>query len=168
LVRTNPAPGDGRSGDPRRVPLWLPYLRGERVPFHDTTLRAGLFDLDITDGPSGVARAAYEASGFVVRSMIDRAGMAARRIVASGGGTQVPAWMAGMADATGLPVDTVAVPEGAALGAAFLARMAAGLEPSLDGSMAWARRGARFDPDRRWQEAAEGRYQRFTALGTGP
>ncbi|MBF6555038.1 MAG: xylulose kinase [Acidimicrobiales bacterium] len=168
LVRTNPAPGDGRSGDPRRVPLWLPYLRGERVPFHDTTLRAGLFDLDITDGPSGVARAAYEASGFVVRSMIDRAGIEARRIVASGGGTQVPAWMAGMADATGLPVDTVAVPEGAALGAAFLARMAAGLEPSLDGSMAWARRGARFDPDRRWQEAAEGRYQRFTALGTGP
>ena len=28
----------------------------------------------------------------------------------------------------GCPVDTVAVPEGAALGAAFLARMAAGLE----------------------------------------
>jgi xylulokinase len=168
LVRTNHAQGDGRSGDPRRVPLWLPYLRGERVPFHDTTLRAGLFDLDITDGPSGVARAAYEASGFVVRSMIDRAGLGARRIVASGGGTQVQAWMAGMADATGLPVDTVAVPEGAALGAAFLARMAAGLEPSLDGSMRWARRGGRFDPDRRWQEAAEGRYQRFTALGTGP
>ena len=29
------------SGDPRRVPVWLPYVRGERVPFHDTTLRAG-------------------------------------------------------------------------------------------------------------------------------
>jgi xylulokinase len=167
-MRPADAPGDGRSGDPRRVPLWLPYLRGERVPFHDTSLRAGLFDLDITDGPSGVSRAAYEASGFVVRSMIERAGIGAQRIVASGGGTHVKAWMAGMADATGLPVDTVAVPEGAALGAAFLARMAAGLEPSLDGSMRWARPGARVDPDGRWIEATEGRYQRFIALGSGP
>ncbi len=159
---------DGRSGDPRRVPLWLPYLRGERVPFHDTSLRAGLFDLDITDGPSGVSRAAYEASGFVVRSIIERTGVAARRVVASGGGTRVAAWMASMADTTGLPVETVAVPEGAALGAAFLARLAAGLEPSLDSSLDWARPGHRVQPDRAWQEAAARRFERFTALGSGP
>jgi xylulokinase len=166
--RATNSPGDGRSGDPRRVPLWLPYLRGERVPFHDTSLRAGLFDLDITDGPSGVSRAAYEASGFVVRSIIERSGVDARRVVASGGGTKVPAWMAGMADTTGLPVDTVAVPEGAALGAAFLARMAAGLESSLDGSRAWARPGDRVRPDPAWQEAAARRFDRFVALGSGP
>jgi xylulokinase len=167
-ARTPNASADGRTGNPRRVPLWLPYLRGERVPFHDTSLRAGLFDLDITDGPSGVSRAAYEASGFVVRSMVERSGIPARRIVASGGGTRVGAWMAAMADATGLPVETVAVPEGAALGAAFLARMAAGLEPSLDGSRRWARTGARVDPDERWRLAADERYRRFTALGSGP
>ena len=171
LVRNQDRPGapdDGRSGNPDRVPLWLPYLRGERVPFHDTSLRAGLFDLDITDGPAGVSRAAYEASGFVVRSIIERTGVKAQRIVASGGGTQVKAWMASMADATGLPVDTVAVPEGAALGAAYLARMAAGLEPSLDGSTRWARQGARVEPDPRWQQATAARFERFTALGTGP
>jgi xylulokinase len=167
-ARGRPAGDDGRSGDPARVPLWLPYLRGERVPFHDASLRAGLFDLDITDTPDGVARAAYEASGFVVRSMVERSGIAARRIVASGGGTRVAAWTAGLADATGLPVDTVAVPEGAALGAAFLARMAAGLEPSLDGSSAWARPGARVEPDPRWQVAAARRFERFRALGEGP
>ncbi|MGH9078726.1 MAG: xylulokinase [Acidimicrobiales bacterium] len=160
--------GDGRSGDPRRVPLWLPYLRGERVPFHDTSLRAGLFDLDITDGPSDVSRAAYEASGFVVRSIIERSGVVARRVVASGGGTKVDAWMAAMADTTGLPVDAVAVPEGAALGAAFLARMAAGLEPSLDGSRAWARQGRRVRPDPAWQDASSRRFERFVALGSGP
>jgi len=164
--RSSPA-DDGRSGDPRRVPVWLPYVRGERVPFHDTTLRAALFDLDITDGPAGMSRAAYEASGFVVRSILERSGITGRRIVASGGGTQLVPWMAGVADATGLPVDTVAVPEGAALGAAFLARMAAGLEPSLDGSRRWARHGRRVMPDPRWQQAAEARYQRFTALGSG-
>jgi len=74
-TRTADASTDGRAGDPRRVPLWLPYLRGERVPFHDTSLRAGLFDLDITDGPSGISRAAYEASGFVVRNMVERCGI---------------------------------------------------------------------------------------------
>ncbi|HEV3281606.1 MAG TPA: FGGY-family carbohydrate kinase [Acidimicrobiales bacterium] len=166
--RARIATGDGRTGDPRRVPLWLPYLRGERVPFHDTSLRAGLFDLDITDGASGVSRAAYEASGFVVRSIIERSGVEARRIVASGGGTQVAAWMAAVADTTGLPVDTVAVPEGAALGAAFLARMAAGLEPSLDGSQAWAQPGQRVRPDLTWHEAATRRFERFVALGSGP
>ncbi len=160
--------GDGRAGDPRRVPLWLPYLRGERVPFHDTSLRAGLFDLDITDGPAGVARAAYEASGFVVRSFVERAGVKAERVVASGGGTRVGPWMAALADTTGLPVDTVAVPEGAALGAAYLARMAAGLEASLDGSLAWARPGRRVEPDPVWQDAASGRFDRFVALGAGP
>jgi xylulokinase len=72
-----------------------------------------------------------------------------------------------VADATGLPVDTVAVPEGAALGAAFLGRMAAGLEPTLDGSRRWARHGRRVLPDLRWQEAADARYQRFKALGSG-
>jgi xylulokinase len=167
-VRSAGGPEDGRSGDPNRVPLWLPYLRGERVPFHDTSLRAGLLDLDITDGPSGVSRAAYEASGFVVRSIVERTGVTAQRIVASGGGTNVKAWMASMADATGLPVDTVAVSEGAALGAAFLARMAAGLEPSLDGSMRWAKHGTRIDPDPRWQLATSARFRRFTDLGAGP
>jgi xylulokinase len=170
LLRAGPRTGpadDGRSGDPRRVPVWLPYVRGERVPFHDTTLRAALFDLDITDGPAGMARAAFEASGFVVRNILERSGVTGRRIVASGGGTNLTAWMSGVADATGLPVDTVAVPEGAALGAAFLARMAAGLEPSLDGSRRWARPGQRVRPNQQWQEAADARYQRFTALGSG-
>ncbi|HXA33039.1 MAG TPA: FGGY-family carbohydrate kinase [Acidimicrobiales bacterium] len=170
LLRITPRPDpadDGRTGDPRRVPVWLPYVRGERVPFHDAALRAALFDLDITDGPAGMSRAAYEASGFVVRSLLERSGVTGRRIVASGGGTQVAPWMAGVADATGLPVDTVAVPEGAALGAAFLARMAAGLEPTLDGSRRWARHGRRVLPDPRWQEAADARYQRFKALGSG-
>ncbi|MHB1518770.1 MAG: xylulokinase [Acidimicrobiales bacterium] len=157
-----------REGDPERVPVWLPYLRGERVPYHDPSLRAGLFDLDITDGPGGLERAAFESSGFVIRSILDRSGVTGRRIVASGGGTRVGSWMASVADATGLPVDTVATSEGAALGAAFLARMAAGLETSLDGSGTWSSPGQRYRPDPRWQDAADRRYRRFCELGSGP
>jgi xylulokinase len=169
LLRVDQRPdrGPARAGDPRQVPVWLPYLRGERVPYHDPTLRAGLYDLDICDGPDGLCRAAYEASGFVVRSFLDRAGITARRIVASGGGSRSEAWMAAVADASGLPVECVAVPEGAARGAAYLARMAAGLERDLDGSRAWAGVGRRVEPDPSWQQACDRRYRRFAGLGPG-
>ncbi|MHB8680679.1 MAG: xylulokinase [Acidimicrobiales bacterium] len=153
-----------RAGDPARVPVWLPYLRGERAPYHDPMLRAGLHDLDITHDATALERAAYEASGFVVRAMLDRAGITARRIVASGGGTRVVPWMQGMADAAGLPVDVVAVHEGAALGAAYIARMAAGLETDLGAASRWASVGARIEPDAVWQRAASDRYARFAEL----
>ena len=153
-----------RRGDPGRVPVWLPYVRGERAPFHDPTLRASVHDLDITHDAAAVERAAYEASGFVVRAMLQRAGITARRIVASGGGTRVLPWMQAMADATGLPVDTVAVHEGAAYGAAFLARMAAGGETDLAAAGQWAKVGARIEPDPTWAAAADERFARFAAL----
>jgi xylulokinase len=146
------------------VPVWTPYLRGERSPYHDTTLRAGLHDLDLTHDADAVERAAFEASGFVVRHMLDRAGITARRIVASGGGTHVVPWMQGVADASGLPVETVGVAEGSALGAAYIARWTAGLESSLDGAQRWARVGRRIEPDGRWAAAASERYARFLAF----
>lgn len=155
---------DDRSGDPGRVPLWLPYLRGERTPFHDPRLQASLHGLDIAHGPRAVERAAHEASGFVIRTLVERSGVPARRIVATGGGSRSGPWMQAVADATGLPVDTVAVPEGAALGAAFLARMAAGLESDFQASGAWARTGRRIEPDPAWAAAADHRYRRFASL----
>jgi xylulokinase len=163
-AKRGPADEPARSGDPGRVPVWTPYLRGERAPYHDTTLRAGLHDLDLTHDTEAVERAAYEASGFVIRHMLDRAGITARRIVASGGGTHVVGWMQGVADACGLPVDTVGVAEGSALGAAYIARWTAGLESSLDGAQRWARVGRRVEPEARWADAASERYARFLAL----
>lgn len=154
-----------RSGEPSRVPVWTPYLRGERAPFHDPLLRSGLYGLDITHDSGCLERAAYEASGFVVRRMLDTAGISAKRIVASGGGTRVTAWMQAMADATGLPVDIVAVHEGAALGAAYFAKMAAGTADGLEGASSWAGIGSRVDPDPEWQRAAEERYRHFVSLG---
>jgi xylulokinase len=158
---------DSRLGRPDRVPVWLPYLRGERTPFEDYTLRSNLYGLDIGSGPEALERAAFEASGFVVRRMLDRSGVKANRIVASGGGSRVTAWMAAVADATNLPVEAVAVPDGAALGAAYFARLAAGLETSLDHSVRWAAVGRRIEPDPAWVQAADDRYIRFSELGTG-
>ena len=161
------APGDGdqRTGDPGRVPVWLPYLRGERTPFHDPALRASVHGLDISQGPESLLRGAHEASGFVIRRMINRSATPVQRIVATGGGSRSIPWMQAVADATGLPVETVGVSEGAALGAAYLARMAAGPETSFATAGEWASTGRRIEPDPAWSTPASERFEQFEALG---
>ncbi len=161
---SHPESEGSRHGDPRRVPVWLPYLRGERTPFNDPQLRASVHDLDISQGSDALIRGALEASGFVIRRMVERSGSTAHRIVATGGGSRSIPWMQAVADATGLPVETVKVPEGAALGAAFLARMAAGLDTSFGAASDWARSGAKIDPDPAWAAAAAVRFEQFEAL----
>ena len=153
----------GTAVDPGRVPVWQPYLRGERVPLHDRDRRASLHGLDIGLDAAAVRRAAYEASAFAARHMLDLGGAmaTARRIVATGGGVRDAAWVQALADGTGLPVDPVAVPEGAALGAAYLARVTAGLEESTADAGRWARSGPRVEPDPRWAAAASERYARY-------
>jgi xylulokinase len=163
--RADAADAGVRAGDPARVPVWLPYLRGERTPFHHPGLQASLHGLDIAHGPEAVVRASHEASGFVIRRIVERSGGRAQRVVATGGGSRSVAWMQAVADATGLPVDAVAVPEGAALGAAFLARMAAGLESDFQASAGWARPGTRIEPDPDWAAQASLRFRRFEELG---
>ncbi len=149
---------------PDRLPLWVPYIRGERSPRHDPGLRAALVGLDVGHGPAEVLAAAYEAAGFVVRHHLDVADAIPQRIVAVGGGTHVERWMQALADATGLPVDVTAVPEGAARGAAWLARIAAGLETGdLAEARRWARIGHRVEPRADWAEASNRRYPQWRA-----
>ena len=60
------APGD--------LPVWLPYVRGERTPLHRRDLRASLHDAALHHDAAHLLRAAYEAAGFVVRHHLDLAG----------------------------------------------------------------------------------------------
>ena len=52
----------------------------------------------------------------------------------------------------------------AALGAAFMARVAAGLEPDMAAGARWARTSRTVDPDPVWAEPVAARYQRFREL----
>ena len=162
---------DGPASDPpgapldlARVPVWQPYLRGERVPFHDPDRRASLHDLDIGMDAAAARRAAHEASGFAVRHLLDLGSVEARRIVATGGGVRDAAWVQALADATGLAVDVVAVPEGGALGAAWLARGIAGLEPPGATGAGWARTDRRVEPDEGAATQVAARYARYREL----
>ena len=159
----HPAPVTG-DGD---VPVWLPYIRGERTPLQRTDLRASLHDVTLAHEAGHLLRAAYEAAGFVVRHHLDLAGGAGaepRRIVATGGGTRVEPWLSALADCTGLPVDVVAVPEGAALGAAFIGRCTAGLESSMTDARRWAKVARTVEPDPAAVDRCIERYARFRAL----
>jgi xylulokinase len=161
------AAGDNSTVEPGRVPVWSPYIRGERTPYYDPDRRAVLDGLNLTHDGASVRRAAYEASGFVVRQLIELSGASASRIVATGGGTRVMEWMQAIADATNLPVTVSGVPEGAALGAAFLARMAVGLETSITDAARWASTERIVDPDPAWAGPLGDRYGRFLDLGGG-
>jgi len=163
----SPAP---RTLDPGAVPVWAPYPRGERVPLNDHTRRASLHRLDLTHDAAAIVRATDEASAFVVKRAVDaavtHAGVQPKRVVASGGGTRVDAWVQAIADVTELPVDCVEVPEGGALGSAWLARIAAGLEAptAMTEGRRWAKVGRRVEPRDAWTAASVDRYAEFLAL----
>ena len=97
--------------------------------------------------------------------MIEASPVPARRIVATGGGTRVDGWVEALADCTGLPVHVCAVPEGGALGAAFLARLAAGLETDMPDAARWARTARIVDPDPAWVGGTRtSAYARFSVI----
>ncbi|MCY4663648.1 MAG: FGGY-family carbohydrate kinase [Acidimicrobiaceae bacterium] len=143
------------------LPVWLPYVRGERTPLHDTARRAELLDVHVGHTPAHVLMAAYEAAGFVVRHHIELSGLDVTRIVAGGGGTQSGAWMQALADTTGLEVDVSAEPYSAALGAASHSRVTAGLEADTSEARRWGRIARRVEPRASHADAAESRYRRF-------
>ncbi len=147
---------------PGEVPVWWPWAKGERVPWHDRSLRIGLAGADLYHGPRALRRAAFEATGFVVRYIVELAsvcGTSPQRFVVSGGGTRNLPWLQAVADVLGAPVSPLVVPESAALGAAFLARMAIGEESSMDDAVRWARCSDPVEPDPTWVSAASERYQ---------
>jgi xylulokinase len=153
--------------DPASVPVWVPYPRGERVPLQDPDRRGQLVDLDLTHGAAAARRAALEATAFATRRMIEATPVTAKRIVATGGGTRLDGWVDALADCTKLPVHVCAVPEGGALGAAFLARLACGLETDMNDAARWSRISRVVDPSPRWSEHVDARYARFCEVA-GP
>ena len=149
-----------------RVPLWVPYPRGERAPINDNDRRASLHGLDLTHRPASIRRAAFEAAGFVARRLIEAAPTRPQRIVATGGGTRVGEWIATLANCTQLPVAVASEPEGAARGAAFLARIAAGIDANISDGARWARTSHTVEPDARGIAALQDRYGRWAELAS--
>ena len=117
------------------TPLFLPHLEGERAPIWDSASRGVFARLDGRAGSADMARALMEGVAYSVRWAFEALQQSAARSVSvaniGGGGSRSDAWSQIKADVLGFPLQRVAVPDSAALGAAILAGIGSGTLPSL-------------------------------------
>jgi xylulokinase len=148
--------------------LFLPYLVGERTPHADPDARGAFTGLSIRHDRGALVRAVLEGVAFGLRDSLDLIGEmggepAFGRV--SGGGARSDEWLRVVASVLELPLERVAVDEGAAFGAAILAGVAAGVWPDVRaGVAATVKPGARIEPVPEWIEAYRERRARFQAL----
>ena len=110
--------------------LYLPYLMGERSPLMDNDARGAFIGLTAMHTRRDLLRAVMEGIIYALRQNVDtmRAlGVNPEAMLACGGGAKSPFWRQMMADVYHMPVKTVTVSEGPALGAAILAGVASGV-----------------------------------------
>ena len=113
-----------------RVPLFLPYLTGERSPHGDPHIRGGFFGLEDSTSRAAMMRAVVEAVAFCFADAVRSFGPAAQGLAplpALGGGAQSDLLLQSVADASGLSLfRPESATSGPSLGAAKLAALATG------------------------------------------
>ena len=141
----------------------LPYFLGEKTPLHDPHARGTIVGLGLHHERRHVFRAVLESVAFGFRHHVDvlaDLGLPVRRVLASDGGAASDLWLQITADVLGRPVERVAGPTGASLGAAFVAGRAVGLFEAWSDIRHFVGVGRTFEPDGR----AAGAYEAFYAL----
>jgi glycerol kinase len=138
--------------DPAEEVYLVPAFVGLGAPWWDPHARGALFGLTRKSGGAELARAALEAVGYQTRELLEamradwpaEGGQTVLRV--DGGLAASDVTMQFLADIIGAPVDRPEVMETTALGAAYLAGLAAGLCPDLSGFGAMWRCERRFEP----------------------
>jgi xylulokinase len=147
---------------------FLPYLAGERTPHADPDARGAFVGLSLRHDRGALTRAVLEGVAFGLRDCLDvvrSVGAAPEIGRASGGGARSELWLKIVASALELPVERVAVEEGAAYGAAMLGGIAGGIwRDAAEAARACVRPHGRVDPDPAWVEAYRGQRERYRAL----
>jgi xylulokinase len=147
---------------------FLPYLAGERTPHADPDARGAFIGLNIRHDRGALARAVLEGVAFGLRDSYDlvtELGGQPQFGRVSGGGARSELWLRIVASVLELPVERVAVDEGAAFGAALLGGVAAGIWPDVHGAVAaTVRPTERVDPVPEWVAVYRDRRESFKAL----
>lgn len=151
----------------------LPYHLGNRSPLADATLRGAVTGLSLATDIDDLAigyRARLQALAYATRHIIDAlvdGGYPIDTIMMTGSGATNPVLVAEHADATGLPVVLPEEPDAVLLGAAILASVAAGHQPSIEAAMAaMSRAGQVIHPrheQRAYHDAKYAVYRRMHA-----
>jgi glycerol kinase len=139
------------AADPDEQVYLVPAFVGLGAPWWDAEARGAIFGLTRKSGQAELARAALESVGYQTRDLIDamRAdwpdlGETVLRV--DGGMTASDFAMQFLADILDAPVDRPVVQETTALGAAYLAGLAAGVCPPPDRFAKSWKRERRFVP----------------------
>lgn len=144
LAEAAPAGADGL--------IFLPYLSGERTPHLNPEARGAFVGLRAHHTRAHLTRALMEGVVFSLRDGLDvmrGLGVDLKRVRACGGGARSRAWRQMQADIFNLPVEAIAADEGAALGAALLAGVAAAIYRDVqEASDLTVRTGAVIEPNR--------------------
>ena len=142
------------------VPVFAPWLSGERVPVFDDDARAAFVGLGLHHGQGHMLRAVMEGVAFQVRWAFDYAlayGAPVTEVRSVGGGTMSDVWLQIISDVLGRPLLAVRDPQDAgARGAAACVRVGLGHEPDL----AFARREAALDRTYEPSDEARNKYDR--------
>jgi xylulokinase len=148
--------------------LFLPYLAGERTPHADPDARGAFTGLSVRHDRGALVRAVLEGVAFGLQDSLDLiTSMGARPQLGrvSGGGAASEEWLRIVASVLELPLERVAVDEGAAFGAAILGGVAASVWPDVhDGVAATVHARDRIEPVQDWAQVYREQRERYRAL----
>jgi xylulokinase len=140
--------------------VFLPCMQGAMAPEWNGAARGVFYGLSLAHTKSHMTRALLEGSAFALRDILEAmraSGLDVRRLTVVGGGAKGALWRQIKADVTGLPVRVPETVETTSTGAAILAAVGGGVQPSVaDAVKAFVRyrpeehvpnpqRGARYD-----------------------
>jgi len=145
--------------------MFTPWLKGERSPVEDRTLRGAFLNVSLTSGREDLSRAVLEGVAFNARWLLDAVEGFVRRPLPSlrilGGGAQSDLWCQVHADILGRRLERVAEPTYANLrGAGLFAAISIG-RLSLDDARDVVRVTDSFEPQPEARAVYEPMYEEF-------
>ncbi len=147
---------------------FLPYLAGERTPHADPDARGAFAGLSLRHDRGALVRAVLEGVACGLRDSLDLVTELGARPSAgrvSGGGARSELWLKIVASMLELPLERLAVEEGAAYGAALLGGVAGGVFADVEEAVAaCVRPHGAVDPVPEWIEPYRELRERYRAL----
>lgn len=144
----------------------LPYFSpaGERAPFINAYARASVAGLSLDHGLPDLARAHLEALTYSLRHCLEQLPAPPETMVICGGGAASSWWCQLIADATGLPVESVGGIELGALGADVAARAQRDGSSIVDAAVMSRPAREHFEPRAVESRMYDDGYGRYTFL----
>lgn len=147
----------------------LDWLSGCRSPLMDHDLSGVIVGLTLQTKPEDIYRALVEATAYGTRTIVDGfvdSGVEVNEFIAAGGLIKDPFLMQIYADVLNMPISVIGTTQGAALGAAMHACVAAGIYDTIaDAAEAMGRKDkALYQPDADRAQAYERLYQHYCSL----